>query len=88
MPELYITDLKTQLENFKEKASKDVDMFCYLNNEKVEKLLEQALRIKVYFKALKVTEKQMQELNSIINQIQDFADFVNDTNARRSLGNN
>lgn len=81
MPEMYIAGLRTQLENFKEKASKDTKMFCYMNNDKVEKLLEQAKTIKVFFKALKVEKELMQELNVLINEIQDFVDFVNDTNA-------
>ena len=79
MPEMYIAGLRTQLENFKESASKDVEMFCYLNDDKVNKLLDQALTIKVFFKALKADKEQIIELNSIINEIQDFADFVNDT---------
>lgn len=84
MPEMYIAGLRTQLENFKEQASKDSQMFCYMNDEKVEKFLEQAKTIKVFFKALKVEEELMQELNVIINEIQDFVDFVNDTNASRN----
>ena len=84
MPEMYIAGLKTQLENLKEQASKDVKMFCYLNDEKVSKLLEQAKSIKVFFKALKVEEEYMEELNCIINQIEDFLDFVYDTNASRN----
>lgn len=79
MPEMYIAGLRTQLENFKESASKDVEMFCYLNDDKVNKLLDQALTIKVFLKALKADKEQIIELNSIINEIQDFADFVYDT---------
>ena len=79
MPEMYIAGLRTQLENFKESASKDVEMFCYLNDDKVNKLLDQALTIKVFLKALKADKEQIIELNSIINEIQDFTDFVNDT---------
>ena len=84
MPEMYIAGLRTQLENFKEQASKDTEMFCYLNDEKVNKLLDQAKTIKVFFKALKVDTEQMQELESTINQIQDFMDFVCDTNSSRN----
>jgi len=84
MPEMYIAGLRTQLENFKEQASKDAKMFCYMNDEKLEKLLEQAKTIKVFFKALKVEEEYMDELNCIINQIEDFVDFVYDTNASRN----
>jgi len=84
MPEMYIAGLRTQLENFKEKASADVKTFCYLNDDKVEKLLEQANTIKVFFKTLKVEKDLMQELNVLINEIQDFVDFVNDTNANRN----
>lgn len=85
MPEMYIAGLRTQLENFKEHASKDTKLFCYLNDDKVEKLLEQAKTIKVFFKALKVEKELMQELNVLINEIQDFAHFVNDTNASHKL---
>ena len=84
MPEMYIAGLQTQLENLKEQASKDAKMFCYLNNEKVNKLLEQAKTIKVFFKALKVDAEQMEELNAVIKQIEDFIDFVYDTNASRN----
>lgn len=84
MPEMYIAGLQTQLEKFKEEASKDLKLFCYLNNEKVEKLLEQAKTIKVFFKALKVDAEQMEELDCVINQIEDFVDFVYDTNASRN----
>ena len=45
---------------------------------------EQAKTIKVFFKALKVEKELTDELNSIINQIKDFLDFVNDTNASRN----
>ena len=85
MPELYISGLQTQLENLKEQASKDTKMFCYLNDEKVEKLLEQAKTIKVFFKALKVDAEYMQELNCVIKQIEDFVDFVYDTNTSREI---
>ena len=84
MPEMYIAGLRTQLENFKEKASEDIKTFCYLNDDKVEKLLEQSKTIKVFFKTLKVEKDLMQELNVLINEIQDFLDFVNDTNANRN----
>ena len=77
MPIKFVEDLQNRLNDYQERVSKD-NIQCLFVEDKVENLLAEAKRYKVYFTALKVDKVVISELNKVINQIDDFLAFVQD----------
>ena len=83
MQQNLITDFNNRLELLRQDVSAD-NIFAVIAEEKLIALLEEMQKAKNIFLTQQINDKEIKALNSLINQANDFLDFVQDSiEARR-----